>query len=602
MLWIVWSVWALMLSAGIIFVWRFGSNVPYWDEWNLAAVLAGEQPVTIDWLWSPHNGHRIPVPRLVLLALLNITGHDFRAGMYFNVLVLGALAAAMMLMARWQRGRTSWTDAFFPLVLLQWGHFENLLWTWQLSQVLPVILASILLLIVVRHGAQLSLSVAVLAGICLTLLPLCGLPGLVYVPPMSVWLIWCGITHWWSALPGQRWKSFVIWGLTLMALLLTALYFVNYHGQGPPLNRLSVSKSIETAMQFVAGSFGPAAERTWPVSGACVLAFAASTSGLLLYLLWRGGTMEGGRALGLLLFLAGLVALAGSIGLGRPGYGFTSRYSLQVVPGLCLAYFAWAIYSRRAARLIQAILLIAIVLSLPTGVQEGLRYGRVIHGRLEAFRRDLLGGKPISALVARHVSSVCPYPHHDEPLWGNVLQFAPDPFGPSKFPQAEGVAYHDWLVYWMETLHRGEVAYFSQLQPERRRFVELPLSLSPDPRVMTVARQTNAGEPSEVNLTYTLTGPRFIYGIRISRRPDAAIASRTRMQVFRRDLAVGAFTQLGRYIHFWIEGEDVETFWIYDTTDRFTILLDGDPEILQKFDVVLLVPENDPLPTSGSAR
>ena len=74
--------------------------------------------MNLGWLWSEHNGHRIPLPRLVLLGIYGATGSDFRAGMYFNVLVLSFLALVMIQTAAAQRGYVSYTDAFFAVVLL----------------------------------------------------------------------------------------------------------------------------------------------------------------------------------------------------------------------------------------------------------------------------------------------------------------------------------------------------------------------------------------------------------------------------------------------------------------------------------------------------
>jgi hypothetical protein len=31
----VWGVWLLMLLAALGFVWRYGSNVPYLDDWDI---------------------------------------------------------------------------------------------------------------------------------------------------------------------------------------------------------------------------------------------------------------------------------------------------------------------------------------------------------------------------------------------------------------------------------------------------------------------------------------------------------------------------------------------------------------------------------------
>ena len=339
--WFVWAVWGAMLLAALAFVWKFGSNVPYWDEWEMVPILAGEQPVDAAWLWSEHNGHRIPLPKLLLLAAYKLTGADFRVGMYANVLALGAVAFIMIWVAKGLRGRSSYADAFFPLVLLHWGHCENFLWTWQLTQVTPVILVFILLIIIVHQGVHLSFGVAVLAGLCLLMLPLCGFPGLVYVPALAIWLGFAGVQYWRSPERYGKPRALVIWGLMSAALLLVALYFVGYQEPAHHLPALHSGTSLirfirsclSTTGQFLSGGFGPAAEPSWPYSGLVMLGLLLLTTGMLLRAAKRARAAEDRfRALALLLFIAATICLALSVGLGRQGYGFTLRYFLLATP------------------------------------------------------------------------------------------------------------------------------------------------------------------------------------------------------------------------------------------------------------------------------
>src|SRR5689334_13338668 len=143
----VWSLWLLMLLAALGFVWRYGSNVPYLDDWDIVPTMTRHQPVTASWLWSQHNEHRVPVPRIIDLALFWGVGRDFRVGMYFNVLLVGALAFGMIITAKRLRGRTSYSDAFLPLLLLNWGQGLNFIWSWQTEFFLSTVLAGIVLLI-----------------------------------------------------------------------------------------------------------------------------------------------------------------------------------------------------------------------------------------------------------------------------------------------------------------------------------------------------------------------------------------------------------------------------------------------------------------------
>src|SRR6202050_4257106 len=78
------GAWALASVAAFAFVATFARNCPWADEWVMVPQLAGREPVTLSWLWSAHNEHRLPLPRLVLVGLYRVT-HDFRAGPFLNV-------------------------------------------------------------------------------------------------------------------------------------------------------------------------------------------------------------------------------------------------------------------------------------------------------------------------------------------------------------------------------------------------------------------------------------------------------------------------------------------------------------------------------------
>jgi hypothetical protein len=105
--------------------------------------------------------------------------------MVFDALALGAVAAAMILVARGLRGRTSTADAFFPLLLLHLGNWDNLVWGWQIQFVLPTVLACGLLLVILARPSLGTPGVAIAAALMLIGLPLSGANGLVFAPPLA---------------------------------------------------------------------------------------------------------------------------------------------------------------------------------------------------------------------------------------------------------------------------------------------------------------------------------------------------------------------------------------------------------------------------------
>ena len=149
---VVWLVWAVTLASILASITRDGRNIPFEEDWLMVAAMTGHEPDLPGWLWSQNSEHRLPLPRLLNLALLSTTA-DFRSTMIFDALALGAVAAGMILVARALRGgRTSVADAFFPLLLLHLGNWDNLVWGWQIQFVLPTALACAFLLVIVARG------------------------------------------------------------------------------------------------------------------------------------------------------------------------------------------------------------------------------------------------------------------------------------------------------------------------------------------------------------------------------------------------------------------------------------------------------------------
>src|SRR6185369_10049392 len=168
---LVWGTLAALLGVALSNIPRHGRNIPLAEDWTVVPALTGHQPDFWGWLWSQNNEHRLPLPRLVHLGLLEVT-HDFRVGMVFNVLALGLVAAVFVLAARRIRGRTSLADAFFPVVLLHLGNGANMFCGWQMHFVIATSLVLVILAVVATGRVPLSPRTTLLAAGPLVLLPL----------------------------------------------------------------------------------------------------------------------------------------------------------------------------------------------------------------------------------------------------------------------------------------------------------------------------------------------------------------------------------------------------------------------------------------------
>lgn len=406
--WAVWGLWAGMVAVAVAAIVEIGRDVPLAEDWLLVWPLAGEEPDLAAWLWAQNNEHRVPLPRGLLLVALSLFGDDFRAGMVLNVAVLAALSGAMVLTVRRLRGGTArFSDAFFPLLLLHLGHWPNLFWSWQLTQVLPTALACASLLAVVAAPSP-SRRAATVVGACVVLLPLCGANGILYVPALASWLWWATTRHGEGARLGEGVPRGAARGAVAVAVALCVLYFVGYERPAWVPPNPGLGASAVAAVQFATLGLGPAVREAWvPAATVALGAFGVSLWAVVTAARHRGDA-ERTRAVGLLLFLLNAAAYALAVGWGRAGAIAESgewplRYALMGAPAYAAAYVAWVLYGPGRLRgAAQAALCVIVAVATPLNTSAGLYWGRWYHSGMLALERDVATGMPADSLSRRH--------------------------------------------------------------------------------------------------------------------------------------------------------------------------------------------------------
>jgi hypothetical protein len=420
---VVWLVWAATLASILVAIARDGRNLPFEEDWLMVAPMTGHEPDVPGWLWSQNSEHRLPLPRLVNLALLRATG-DFRATMVFDALALGAVAAAMMLVARALRGRTSLADLFFPLLLLHLGNWDNLVWGWQIQFVLPTVLACVMLLVIVARPALPTRWGAAAAALALIGLPLSGANGLVFTPTLGAWLAYTAWARRRDPAADHTSGDWLPAGAACLAALLCVVYFIGY--QASPWNQASpgLAATLATSGKFLALSLGPAASKRWLLCGSVAVVLFVVGLGLLIAA-FREDRDQRLRIVGLLAFVAAAAVLALAVGWGRAGRAaatgrMPTRYVLLAAPGLCALYFtgllAGPAWMRRA---FPAALAVLLALLFPFNTRVGFERRAWFREGFTSFERDLAAGTPREPLASRHYAFML---HWDEPLMAVSLQ------------------------------------------------------------------------------------------------------------------------------------------------------------------------------------
>jgi hypothetical protein len=410
----VYGILVASAVAAIAFVARYGRDVPFWDEWDFVPELVGDRQAGLGSLWALHNEHRLPLALLVMLASWRFDlGHRFV--MFATVGLLAALAVALVAAARKIRGRLAYTDAALAVLVLQWGHYENLIFAMQFFFVAATALACGVVVIVARDDWRGRAGQVAALAVMLVLLPLNGAMGVAYAVPLVGWAVVAAVDRWRATDAVARRDAVLLFGGAAAATLVVALYFVGFerktwHPESPGL-----AASVSTSLEVIGMAIGPKARDLWPWAGAGV-AGLAGIGGLHAIAAWYVASHERLRALGLLLSLAAFVGLAVVIGLARAslgaGAGSSARYMILAAPVVCVAYLAILAYAPpRRRSFVCACVATAVAVLLVSNYQEGRVYGEQRAMRADALAADAKRGLPSSALAMRHGEHFFPDGH-----------------------------------------------------------------------------------------------------------------------------------------------------------------------------------------------
>lgn len=410
-----WAVWGTLVVIVVYYLVTQVSNLPMAEDWLLVPSLAGQEQQSFGtWLWEQNNEHRVPLPKLILLCILKITGGSLKAADLVNVGLLAGISAAMMIALWSARGRRArFSDAFFPFVFLNAGNWENLFWAWQMTFVLSTVFGCIPL-IVLAIRRPLNTSRALLIGVSLAAAPLCGATGLLYVPVPTVWAAYAGL----KILKTRDHKSvgWILLGAAIITVVICGLYFIGYYRPpwtGSPATVLGV---LKTSLQFMALAFGPVSRSVWVFSIPLTILIVGLSAHSMIAAIRRVHGDERTRVLGLFAFWLTMLLYALAIGYGRTHalstnyYGFPLRYVLLAAPLLCVAYVAFdelgpTIYRRYLPPLLCVIVLVL----MPLNVGHGFDWAQVFKSDIRGVYTGIARGMSSDEVAKRYYKYLLPW-------------------------------------------------------------------------------------------------------------------------------------------------------------------------------------------------
>ena len=401
------GAWLVLSMALILVTIVFARPFPWLDDFEFLPFITGKAPLRLEWLWQPHNEHRILLPKLFCWATLKLDGGSFVLAKYLYVIGLSFCAALLLLSLRKVRGYLLWTDVAVPLVILGFHNLFNTLWFFEAQFILATILTCLLLAIMVRNGAVLNAPSALLAGISVISLPLCGANGLVVAIPLIIWLLFSALYCLLSK-PAAVGASAICVLLAVIAIIVCRFYFVglDHSIAGASLPLLKVYQDAVGLMAFGAGY---AAKLSWRTAGLFAVLVTAGTALMLLFAAWKHRDTRY-RAISLLFVIAALAGLAGAVAYGRDvspfgalGY-LQDRYAMLFTPLSLACYVAASLHSRsnKWGQGLRLALASFFLLTLPYNISQGMHWGHKFAALFDGMYAEVSAGRPVWEIAAKY--------------------------------------------------------------------------------------------------------------------------------------------------------------------------------------------------------
>jgi len=174
---------AASVGGAMLLLWvnAFGVNVPIADDWDhvKTSVTWHDDGIRAATLFRPHNEHCLAIPRLANHALLEATGGNYRALLFFNAsLAIASLAILLVFASRWPLPPAVFATfaAAVSLLWTGWSQWQNWIWAFQTPWfLLPLVIVAAA--VVVARTASAGAAVAATA-VAAWLGPFCMANGL----------------------------------------------------------------------------------------------------------------------------------------------------------------------------------------------------------------------------------------------------------------------------------------------------------------------------------------------------------------------------------------------------------------------------------------
>lgn len=396
---VVLALLATVLLAPILRV-----DAPVGDDFTFIARASGELG-TLEYWFTPHNGHRLVLPKLLQGLALSLSGQQFWAPRFLGLAALAASTALFLKLARELRGELEIVDVALPVLFLGPRLVSTFVHAFDLQFALHTTLVALALWCALRAARG---SPAMLGGAWLALVALVfmGMNGLVAA---AVFAPFVGAHAFDWEDPGRRRSAKFLAPLLVGAIWLGVGLMMTWEtaraGSGSTLAKAKAS------VQFLAMALGPAGAKLWPATGVVAIVLL---SGLVagLGLLVRRANAPARETSLLVGAVSATLAVALAVGYGRAGWGgvvdagLGERFTLLSVAVLALSHLVLALVVARAdagvgrvARRLAWVTAITLFAAQPFAFADARRRAGDFRRATDELARRVRAGAPISELM-----------------------------------------------------------------------------------------------------------------------------------------------------------------------------------------------------------
>jgi hypothetical protein len=403
----IFEAWLVLSLALILATIIFARPFPWLDDFAFLPFITDKAPLRLEWLWQPHNEHRILLPKLFCWATLKLDGGTFVLAKYLYVIALPSCAALLLQSLRKARGYLLWTDVAIPLVILGFHNLFNTLWFFQSPFILPTISTYLLLAIMVRNRAVLNAPSALLAGVSVISLPVCGANGLIVAIPLIIWLLFSALYCLLSKPAGAAASAICVLS-AIIAIIVCRFYFAGLEHSIAGAS-LRLSKVCLDAAGLLAFGAGYAAKLSWWAAGLFAVSVVLGTALMLLFAAWKHRDARY-RAISLFVIIAALAGLAGAVAYGRDvspfgplGY-LQDRYAMLFTPLWLACYLAVSLHgvSNKWGQGLRLTLASLFLLALPYNISQGIHWGHKFDALFDGMYAKVSAGQPAWEIAAKY--------------------------------------------------------------------------------------------------------------------------------------------------------------------------------------------------------